>query len=329
MSKKIILLIPYYGSWPEYIQIYNATCKNNPLLDICFITDLKPFHNPSENIFFYSLSFPDLKKRIETVFNIDIARHTPYKLCDFRPAYSIIFSDLVRNYDFWGYGDIDLIYGNLTSFITEDVLKENDIIAFRPDHLHGPFTLYRNCDYINNLFRRSENFNDIFTDPEYRSFDEFGLRNFIVYPAASLSDQPNDTISVIALKEANSKKIKLHMTLKSKEKISDTNDIVKYSKGQVTDIYSQESYAFYHWVIEKRAAYFKYPKWNIVPDTYYISSTGFYSDKQFSFYFIINFCRKLNGILFWYYLRFKNYPLRRMGKKIKIDTYSKPGFVKQ
>lgn len=37
----------------------------------------------------------------------------PYKLCDFKPAYGFLFPEIIKRYDFWGHGDIDVVYGNI------------------------------------------------------------------------------------------------------------------------------------------------------------------------------------------------------------------------
>ena len=49
-------------------------------------------------------------------------------------------------YDFWGYCDIDLIFGNIRKFITDDILDKYDKILSR-----GHFTLFRNKDSINTI----------------------------------------------------------------------------------------------------------------------------------------------------------------------------------
>lgn len=62
-----------------------------------------------------------------------VAIPNSYKLCDFKPTYGLIFSEYIAKYDFWGMGDIDVIYGNIRDFITEDVLNNNDIITVKHD----------------------------------------------------------------------------------------------------------------------------------------------------------------------------------------------------
>ena len=63
----------------------------------------------------------------------------PYKLCDFKPAYGFLFPELIKGYDFWGHGDIDVVYGNIRDFITDEVMQGFDIISPRPDWVPGLF----------------------------------------------------------------------------------------------------------------------------------------------------------------------------------------------
>ena len=37
----------------------------------------------------------------------------PYKLCDFKPAYGFIFGEYLKEYDYWGHCDIDIVWGDL------------------------------------------------------------------------------------------------------------------------------------------------------------------------------------------------------------------------
>jgi hypothetical protein len=95
-----------------------------------------------------------------------------YKLCDFRPAYGFIFSDLIKKYDFWGFGDIDVIYGNIRDFITDDLLSSFDFISVRDDYITSFFSLVRNTETMNMLFTKSKDYVKVLSDPEYLRFDE-------------------------------------------------------------------------------------------------------------------------------------------------------------
>lgn len=327
-QQSIAILIPYFGRWPEFMELYLESCQANQLIDILFVTDLPPVAGAPSNVKFVPMSFEQLKKRIEDKFTLKLPEIKPYKLCDYRPAYGLIFQEELEGYGFWGYGDNDLVYGDLNVFLTEEVLENHDIFAFRKDHLHGPFTLYRNSEATNHLFEKSDQFRDIFLNLQYLSFDEFGTESFHVDPQLDLSRYSNDNISVIALKEAAEGRLRLYMKAFSKELIYQTKDIIAVEKGKVYNYKTREQYSFYHWVLEKRAVWFKYPRWENIPARYYVSETGFYTESQFRFYAMIHAVRMLKGTIYWVWLKCTNYLKRKTGFKVTLDTYPRTGFVK-
>ncbi len=103
-------------------------------------------------------------------FAVDIK--SGYKLCDFKPAYGYIFSELIQQYDFWGHGDIDVIFGNIRSFITEDILTDHDLICVRHDFLTGYFLLFRNIPFMNALFKLSKDYMTVLQSDNHYCFDE-------------------------------------------------------------------------------------------------------------------------------------------------------------
>jgi hypothetical protein len=102
----------------------------------------------------------------------EVAVESGYKLCDFKPAYGLIFSDCIRGYDFWGYCDVDVIFGNIRAFMTDELLNEYDIISARHDYLTGCFALYRNTAAMRELFKQSKDCRKVFTNPRNFFFDE-------------------------------------------------------------------------------------------------------------------------------------------------------------
>ena len=79
--------------------------------------------------------------------------------------------DVIKNYDFWGHCDIDLVFGDIRKFITDDILNYYDKIFFR-----GHLSLYRNIEKMNNLFKLNysgNNFKKVFTNEKIYGFDEW------------------------------------------------------------------------------------------------------------------------------------------------------------
>ena len=51
------------------------------------------------------------------------------KLCDLRPAYSLVFGDYVRGYDYWAYGDEDVFYGDLDGQLAPRLARRPDLLV--------------------------------------------------------------------------------------------------------------------------------------------------------------------------------------------------------
>lgn len=173
MNKSIALIILYFGKIPWYFDYFMHSCRYNLRVHFIIITDDDSYDQKApDNIFIIHKTFEEVKNIISEKLQMDVAFDDPYKLCDFKPAYGFIFSDLVKGYDFWGYGDIDIIFGNIRSFITDDILNEYDVISLRHDFLIGNFSLFRNIEKVNKLFTHSRDYKKVFTSPMHHCFDE-------------------------------------------------------------------------------------------------------------------------------------------------------------
>jgi hypothetical protein len=171
-QKKIAVIICYFGEWPWYFDYYIHSCSFNPTVDFFIITDNVYSKALSKNVYFVKKSLKDIKILASKKLGFEVALDYAYKICDFRPAYGLIFSDITKKYDFWGQSDIDVIYGNIRSFMTDEVLHDYDFISTRHDYTTGAFALYRNTSLINNLFKKSKDYVKVFSSSEHFCFDE-------------------------------------------------------------------------------------------------------------------------------------------------------------
>lgn len=125
------------------------------------------------NVCLESLSREAFNRLASTRLGMEINLQNPYKICDLRPAFGIIFRDYTGDADFWGYSDLDLVYGRLDHFLPAALLEEHDVISARRDYLTGHFALFRNRDEINTLFRQSPCHEQVFRDgKKHFAFDE-------------------------------------------------------------------------------------------------------------------------------------------------------------
>jgi len=172
----IVFLICWQGNYPWYFPYFLHSCRYNPTIDFLIFTDqskIKLDLPPNVKIISYSLE--QFKTDASKALGFNVSVESGYKLCDFKPAYGLIFSDWIKDYDFWGYCDVDVIFGNIRAFMTDELLNEYDIISARHDYLTGCFALYRNNEFMRNLFKQSKDYQNVLSNPRYVSFDETGF----------------------------------------------------------------------------------------------------------------------------------------------------------
>lgn len=169
---KICIVIPYFGKWPRWIRYYLTSCIFNSSIDWMFFTDCGYPGLASDNLIFHQMTLHDINKLASSQLNLKIFIQNPYKLCDLKPAYGIIFQEYLKDYDFWGYGDIDLVYGNIRHFITEEVLSRFDFVTFHPKFIPGHLCMFRNNSIVNNIFKKCSNWQSVFQNEKMYSFAE-------------------------------------------------------------------------------------------------------------------------------------------------------------
>ncbi len=165
------MIIPYFGKFNNYFLFFLESCRNNPTINWLLVTDDKTNYKFPENVKVLYLSFDKLREKFQEQFDFKISLNAPYKLCDFRPAYGVVFKEFTEGYDYWGYCDNDLIFGNIRSFLTDEVISRKDKVLSR-----GHLSLYRNNQRMNNFFRDETDdfYKTVFTSDRGFSFDEWG-----------------------------------------------------------------------------------------------------------------------------------------------------------
>lgn len=165
---KIVFIVPYFGRFNNYFQLFLNSCEKNSNYNWIIITDDKRNFYYPKNVEVIYESFEKLKEQIQTKFeNIEISLDNPYKLCDYKPTYGYIFEKNIEKYDYWGYCDVDLIFGNIEKCLDMKKIKKYDKIG-----VLGHFTIFRNTKELRELFLNDERYKEVLTSPKSFKFDE-------------------------------------------------------------------------------------------------------------------------------------------------------------
>ena len=144
----------YFGQWPSHFAFWLKSCEYNPDIDFLLVSDIAiDGYTIPRNVQLHRMTFAEAQKRIHDLFDPELSPSAcivdrPYKLCDYKTAFGYIFADLFEGYDYWGYYDIDTIWGNIPKFIPEN--QDNHLVKVFPC---GHLSFIRNQAPYDQIFR--------------------------------------------------------------------------------------------------------------------------------------------------------------------------------
>ena len=112
---KIKIIGVYFGTLPSYFQLWLDTVGRNPAFTWLLYTDadLAAYACPG-NLQVIPCTFAQIKERVQDKLGYAPELDTPWGLCKFRVAFGKIFEDDLKDADYWGWTDFDVLYGDLT-----------------------------------------------------------------------------------------------------------------------------------------------------------------------------------------------------------------------
>lgn len=179
---KVAIVIPYFGKWPEWFDIYLYSCSKNPFVNFLYFTDCKVPEKIYKNTIFYPISYEEYCLRVSKELKIEFKPYNAYKLCDLKPFYGILHEKELKEYDFWGFADIDLFYGDLSIVVNDNMLKKHKVITCHADRISGHFTIFRKCDKLSLIGYKIKNWKSKLESQNHYGLDEVDLTQ-LLYPS--------------------------------------------------------------------------------------------------------------------------------------------------
>lgn len=101
-------------------------------------------------------------------------------------AFGQIFQDYIKDFDFWGITNFDVVYGRLSKFVSDLELAGCDIWADEGSvAINGIFSLFRNDPRINRLYEHVDDWRHLFSVHEPCGFDEIRMTHAVRKLAAA------------------------------------------------------------------------------------------------------------------------------------------------
>lgn len=145
---KKLIITPFFGPLPEWFdkfkENFDQTLRKQGY-DWLMTQDLDDFNRRCEQkLGFRSPIVPGIAK-----------------VWDYRCCLGLLYEAELEGYDFWGHCDFDMIFGDASKFVPDEILRGVDVYSSHFDYVCGCFSLYRNTPEVNDLFKQYQFWQDI------------------------------------------------------------------------------------------------------------------------------------------------------------------------
>lgn len=283
--KSIGIVCCFFGSWPRWANLFVESCRHNPTVDFYLVTDCDvPLGGPAPNIKIVNLDVPRFNALATEKLGIQVKVRRPYKIVDFRPAFGVIFREYLGKYDFWGYCDLDVVFGDIRAFLPDELLDQYDVIATRKEIITGHFTLFRNEDRITRIYQRSRDLEKVFGSEGITAFDECGWGiHFKLLRGQPFSEVASEArIDSLMHVLERSPDVRVHRKtimdehLPFREPFASRVKEIRWDRGKIFDVPTGRELIYYHYQYLKQEPGFYVPKWDKMPSAFLIKPLGVY-----------------------------------------------------
>lgn len=171
---KARIIIPWFGPFPAWIDAFLTSCAPVSEVDWLILHDAPAPARVPKNVTFSLLSWQAYRKLFREKCAIDLPPQPNYKMCDAKVFLGTVFEEELEDYDYFGWGDLDLVYGELDSFL-EPLMGKHSVISFHRDLLSNHFVLFRNTAEMRGLYRKVPEYKAKMAMPDYAELDDTHL----------------------------------------------------------------------------------------------------------------------------------------------------------
>jgi hypothetical protein len=172
---KALLILPYFGSFGPWFPLYLHSLANQHTLDLLLLSDTRPPGLPA-NARHVDMTFDRVRQMATTRLGTPVRLHSTRNICDLRPAYGLVFEEFTRGYDYWAFGDEDVLYGDTDGMLAPQLDGIADLVSPGTNGKSGHLTVVRNHPRTNELAMRDPAYKEVLESREHWAYDETSWR---------------------------------------------------------------------------------------------------------------------------------------------------------
>lgn len=256
------LVACYLGPLPGWFNLYLMSCAYNPSIDFLIITDQADFPAVPPNVHVKRMSASSFVALVAKTIGVKVELSHPRKMCDFKPAYGHLFQEFLKPWDYWGYTDVDIIYGDLRRYLSVANLQKLDVYTARREFLVGHFSLFRNTSYMRMLYQKGADYRGTLRARRMLSFSECGRQWRQRLEGKPLTDDAAcDSMMHIIWREMAEGKIRASFSKAAIEwpDLTNRNWRLRWHAGRLWSIDQRHEAMYYHFNAFRRRPGYREP----------------------------------------------------------------------
>lgn len=180
-ENRMVFIIPYFGVWPFWLPFFLKSCRFNPSVNWILYSDCGLPEDLPSNVRYVEKTFTEYCALASKKLGFDFNPERAYKLCDLKPALGFVHYEDIKEFDFWGFSDLDVLYGDLRSYFNEARLNGFDFFSTHERRVSGHLCLMRNTEKMRNAFWKIPDFQRRLCDTKSHALDEGGFSRIFLW----------------------------------------------------------------------------------------------------------------------------------------------------
>ena len=113
-----VVLTVFFGPLPPWLPLTLHSMAANARVDFVVIGDAAAPSVVPPNVRFEHITYEAMQERLSLLTGRRIVYTNTYKANDIKPLLPALYPDAVRGYEWWGWADLDVVFGDLLKFVS-------------------------------------------------------------------------------------------------------------------------------------------------------------------------------------------------------------------
>ena len=116
--RQLVVMTVYFGPLPPWLPLTLHSMAANAPVDFVIVGDATPPPLLPPNVRFETIGYEAMQARLSQLTGRHVSYTNTYKANDIKPLLPELYPEAVRGYEWWGWADLDVVFGDLLKFLT-------------------------------------------------------------------------------------------------------------------------------------------------------------------------------------------------------------------